>query len=794
MGRIAGFFVILAAAVVTALASAPAMAAEKQATLRLINPEIFLNGMRIKHIVATLDGRTFGDCWGDRRQPGNVCIKPQTIAPGPHILELLLDPLASTYFQSVDKFTVGMSGEWTLDLKGLTADGAKTGDYLTLFQGLQPVEGCRAALEHLASLSSCTTEEFGGLGPVFAQALGQCAKAVPEKDKEAIGAAVSAVIDNHFDLDLARCHTRKEIEKLPREVTAYGQPYDGWPLEMGAWRWARDAEVDLTAVKGVADAVEALQAQLPTMAKRVEVVNGVIDAAISDDATLVVEAAMKAPFSLDAETPEGQRNLLLLTNPRHFYDAQYADFVADAAGKDKELDCARNDWEVNRMVDYFKEKGSLSAAAINAMLAMSARVPPDLGDGACGYVIDLRLESPVDPAERLRRYFAIDCAETRAPAQRGGGLVAFLANEPRTNDVDQRQKRRELQQQVRQEFAQCLAENRRVAAAAATSSALADAAKRGCKIEPKATCSKVTLRRADLHGVDLKSAKLDEATLEEANLRGANLSGADLHWANFDKADLTDADLTGANLENAYARKTDLHGVKFAGTGSMHAANLSDSDLHGADLSGVVLSEARLSGANLEGANLMGADLSQARLEKANLRGSDLRQAKFDGATLRDADLTGAKLDGASLREVILRGANLKDATLAGANLAKSPLEHVTWINGCKIVPQTKCPGVDLHGLSLARVDLRGADLAGANLQNTDLESTWLEGADLQGADLRGASVSQTILRGANLARANLEGAHGGGMQDEGADMSGAIDREGRKCPLGDKADRYHHC
>jgi hypothetical protein len=31
-------------------------------------------------------------------------------------------------------------------------------------------------------------------------------------------------------------------------------------------------------------------------------------------------------------------------------------------------------------------------------------------------------------------------------------------------------------------------------------------------------------------------------------------------------------------------------------------------------------------------------------------------------------------------------------------------------------------------------------------------------------------------------------------MQDDGADISEAIDRNGKKCPAGDKADRYHHC
>jgi hypothetical protein len=67
MPKVAGIFAVLLAFLFAGLMSAPALAAEKSATLRLINPEIFLKGMRIKHIVATLDGASFGDCWGDRR-------------------------------------------------------------------------------------------------------------------------------------------------------------------------------------------------------------------------------------------------------------------------------------------------------------------------------------------------------------------------------------------------------------------------------------------------------------------------------------------------------------------------------------------------------------------------------------------------------------------------------------------------------------------------------------------------------------------------------------------------------
>jgi uncharacterized protein YjbI with pentapeptide repeats len=794
MARIASIFLILAAAVVAALGSVPALAAEKRATLRLINPEISVNGMRIKHIVAMLDGRDFGECWGDRRQPGDVCIKSRPIEPGPHVLELVLDPIATTYFRSVDTFNAGMNGEWTLDLKGLAVDGAKTSDYLSLFQGLQPVEGCRAALERLASMSSCTIDEFGALGPAFAEALGQCGKSVPDGGKDEIEAAFSAVVDNHFSLDLARCRPRAEIEKLPAEITAFGRPYDGWPLGRGSWRWARNADVDLSAVNGLAVALEKLQAELPAMAKRVTVVDSIIDAFLSRDAAPVFQAAMNTPFSLDAETPEGQRNLLLLSNARYFYDARYADFIAEGAAKDRELDCARNDWEAKRMIDYFKEKGSLSAAAVNAMLAMAARVPRDMGQGACGSVIDLHLESPVDAAERLRRFFALDCAETRAPQQRGSSLVAFLGTEPRTDDADLRQKRRALQQQLRPEFAQCLGESQRVAAAAINAGALAEAAKRGCKIGPNATCSRITLRRADLHGADLNGAKLDEATLEEADLKGANLAGADLKSANLDNATLTGVTLDRANLEQIYARKTDLHGLDFTGTRSMRAANLSDSDLKGANFAGVTLAGARLAGADLTGANLAGADLSGAMLEMAHLRGSDLRHAKLDGARLKNADLTGAKLEGASLREAMLSGAILKDAALAGADLARSPLDGVTWLNGCKLAEKGSCAGIDLHGLSLAHLSLGGIDLSGANLAGADLSFAWLEGADLHGADLRGANVQQTIFRGANLAGANLTGSEGGSPQFDGADMSETILRDGKKCAPGAKVDRLHDC
>jgi Pentapeptide repeats (8 copies) len=232
------------------------------------------------------------------------------------------------------------------------------------------------------------------------------------------------------------------------------------------------------------------------------------------------------------------------------FTAKTTDFVADKVATDSDLDCARSDLETDTLFDLFISKGKLSAPAYDALLALAKRVPPDLGFGTCAKAIDLSLDSPIAPADRLRPFFAVDCAATRAPAVRGNSLGAFLDNEARADSA--------IQSQMRQEFAACLAEYRRLVTAAIT----AQAAKLGCKIEPGATCSKVLLRKADLHGVDLHGAKLGRANFEQADLSGANLTGADLDGAILDKADLTGADLAGANLAQIDAQKTDFHGVR----------------------------------------------------------------------------------------------------------------------------------------------------------------------------------------------------------------------------------------
>jgi hypothetical protein len=449
VGKIGCVLVVVAVGLFTGMAVGRAAAAkETQATLRLVNPEIFLNGIRIKHVVATLDGADFGGCWADRRQPGNVCIKPQPISAGPHVLELLLDPLTSTYFRWVHKFNAGLSGEWTLDLQGLAVDGANTSDYFTVARESTPLGECHAALAHLAAQPSCTLDQFAALAPAFAKTLKVCARGIPSAKRDAAASAFSAVVDNHFDLDIARCYTREELKELPQRLLSFGQPDDYWPLEKGSWRWARGRDRALSATD-IAGALRKLQARLPEMAKRFAVVDGIINGYLSGDGTSMRQAAMRAPFSLDPETPEGQRNWLLLGDPDHFYSGDYADFVADKVAADAELDCARSALETDTLVDFFIKKGKLSAPAYNALLALAKRVPPDLGIGACHKAIDLSLDSTLAPADRLRPFFTLDCAASRAPEVRGDAVANFLSNDARDDTA--------IQRQMRQEFAGCLA-------------------------------------------------------------------------------------------------------------------------------------------------------------------------------------------------------------------------------------------------------------------------------------------------------------------------------------------------
>lgn len=148
---------------------------------------------------------------------------------------------------------------------------AHLGDF-TVARSAVPVEDCRAALERLAALSSCTLDELGALAPALAKARNACARGIPLAGRDA-AAAFSAVVDNHFNLDAARCYTQAEIKELPSRMTSYGQPDEDWPLDMGSWRWARGKQHALSA-NNIPDALKKLQARLPEMTERFAVVDG----------------------------------------------------------------------------------------------------------------------------------------------------------------------------------------------------------------------------------------------------------------------------------------------------------------------------------------------------------------------------------------------------------------------------------------------------------------------------------------------------------------------------------------
>ena len=81
--------------------------------------------------------------------------------------------------------------------------------------------------------------------------------------------------------------------------------------------------------------------------------------------------------------------------------------------------------------------------------------------------------------------------------------------------------------------------------------------------------------------------------------------------------------------------------------------------------------------------------------------------------------------------------------------------DDVPVVNGCRIEPQTQCPGANLSGANLFGANLRDANLSGAKLNRA-----FLEGANLEGANLSRAEVVWADLSGANLRRANLRGAN----------------------------------
>lgn len=126
--------------------------------------------------------------------------------------------------------------------------------------------------------------------------------------------------------------------------------------------------------------------------------------------------------------------------------------------------------------------------------------------------------------------------------------------------------------------------------------------------------------------------------------------------------------------------------------------------------------------------------------------------------------------------------------------------DAVQVVNGCRIEPNTRCPGADLISLTAWEADLSGADLSranmykvslsGANLSGANLSRAVLWGADLVDTDLRGADLSgatfieaflmEADLRGANLTNANLYRAVLDDADLTGAILTGAIMPDGK--------------
>ncbi|HCU80707.1 MAG: low-complexity protein [Chloroflexi bacterium] len=84
--------------------------------------------------------------------------------------------------------------------------------------------------------------------------------------------------------------------------------------------------------------------------------------------------------------------------------------------------------------------------------------------------------------------------------------------------------------------------------------------------------------------------------------------------------------------------------------------------------------------------------------------------------------------------------------------------EETKTINGCEIIPKTRCSNVNLSNADLTDVDLSNATLYQADLTGANLNSATLNYADLQEADLSQANMQKTRLYGADLREANLEG------------------------------------
>jgi hypothetical protein len=434
------------------LAGASAAAAEETATLAAINPPAMIKNLKIMTTALALDGSDFGHCGEGRSVKDGVCITPRAIAPGPHVLEIVFSPFSSTYFRGTVKFTAGMRGDFVLDLAKLaTGDGEST--YLQLHGALAPVEGCIPAIEGVAGLSSCSGEGLGAVAAAFLDAARACSTG--DVDHDALERALAAALAVHFKLDIHRCYDGAELKRLPGIITASAFPEDDlpWPpgtIDKASWYWARDVLAEETPGHSPIDVFDAVLQALPRLAERQAMLDGIIAAYVSRDPQGVLAAAAAAPWSHDPDRTDGQRNLLVLMDPRFFYDIDFADTLAARVAADRSLDCSTTRWEARHLLAYLTAEDSLSRAGWQAVAAMMARVPPDGDFTPCAPGFDARRRSPIPVAERLHRLVELDCAPGRS--ERGYWLKEIVRKDgDRLSLVDF-----DLRDRLRAEFAACL--------------------------------------------------------------------------------------------------------------------------------------------------------------------------------------------------------------------------------------------------------------------------------------------------------------------------------------------------
>jgi hypothetical protein len=463
MPRTARTFAAIAAAILLlpTTADASTQAPPEAADLTLVNPSFESSYGKVVRVAASLDGTSIGDCRTEPPPAKDVCIET-AIAAGPHVLELAITVRDGTTrelrtFRTVEKFSAGLRGHWQFDIQGSVRLGAKQSDYLTAAEPLAPVEGCVRAVERLAGLPTCTSADLAEAARGFSTAISQCQSPSLAGTVDDLEHALLVVFANNVFLPVERCYGNAEIRKLPKRMTQLNAAAGAWPPDASlgsSWQWARDLGDDF-AQKVPDDAssrtvLGILQQANRQMAARLAVFDEIAAAYLGSDAVSAMDAARHQPWSLDPQTPQGHRNILLLADPKLFGDTAYRDFAAEGVARDPSLDCSLP-WQTELLLRNFTQQKRLSEAGWRAVVAMLERTPPDGDYNRCDDAADPRLASPVPALERLHRLGQLDCASTRHPSLRGKTLEPFLrADFP---DADPA-----MQAALKAEFATCLAE------------------------------------------------------------------------------------------------------------------------------------------------------------------------------------------------------------------------------------------------------------------------------------------------------------------------------------------------